>query len=75
MRTEYSCEVLTGKPKVAFRETISRNGAKYVYLYPLVQQSSFWDVKIHRNRMYFRIDECFITKTIDFKKLELLQLL
>jgi len=29
MRTEYNCEVLSGKPKVAFRETINKSEAKF----------------------------------------------
>jgi len=31
MRTEYNCEVLTGKPKVAFRETIQKSSVKFEY--------------------------------------------
>ncbi|XP_057302230.1 elongation factor G, mitochondrial-like [Hydractinia symbiolongicarpus] len=31
MKTEYNCEVLTGKPKVAFRETIGKDVIKFEY--------------------------------------------
>lgn len=31
MRTEYNCEVITGKPKVAFRETMNKTVSKFDY--------------------------------------------